>query len=657
MAIAKLSLVNIVGDMERLDDVIIRCLERGDFHPERAAQSDGGHGFAPLTEENPYEGPLAGLTDLGLQAGLNPKQTTGVGGMVAGAAIDRRYYAEFYEQFSQELKELTTRRNFLKSELEQDSSALVQLRHLNELDVDLDDLFSCAYLRPRFGRLPIDNVRKLSLYESKPFIFLPFDVEKEYRWGLYLTLVEDAPEVDEIFSSLYFERLRVPDFLHGRPEEAFTELAKNIKENRIALGGIERRIAELIEHNRAEYYQIYTRVKFLSESFEMRKYVSVLKKEFLDVFYITGFIENDNAQAFAAGMEELGQVTVELRPHDSDNRLTAPTKLRNGWFSQPFEMFVEMYGLPAYSDFDPTPFVAVTYSLLFGIMFGDLGQGLLLVAAGALLWRWKKMNIGRVINRVGIFSCVFGTFYGSVFGFEHLLDPLYRLFGLPGKPLEVMAPEMTNVILLSTVALGMFLICVSIGMDIYVGLRRRDFARAFFSANGVAGFVFYTAVLCGAANLFITGKNLFSPAYVIGLIVLPLAVVLFKDPMGRLAHGMTMQDAKPEDGWGAYVTEGVFELIEVVLSFFSNTMSFLRVGGFVLSHAGMMAVVFALSEMVGGAGSPVVLVVGNLFVIGLEGLIVGIQVLRLEFYELFSRYFDGDGRAFCPISIGSIEQA
>src|SRR5699024_3541153 len=104
------------------------------------------------------------------------------------------------------------------------------------------------------------------------------------------------------------------------------------------------------------------------------------------------------------------------------------------------------------------------------------------------------------------------------------------------------------------------------------------------------------------------------------------------------------------EGVGGYLSVELFELFEVVLSFFSNTMSFLRVGGFVLSHAGMMAVVFTLSEMVGSAASPVVIVVGNLFVMGMEGLIVGIQVLRLEFYELFSRYFDGDGVPFTPVT-------
>ena len=92
------------------------------------------------------------------------------------------------------------------------------------------------------------------------------------------------------------------------------------------------------------------------------------------------------------------------------------------------------------------------------------------------------------------------------------------------------------------------------------------------------------------------------------------------------------------NGFGAFFVEGFFELFEVVLSFITNTMSFLRVGGFVLSHAGMMLVVYTLAEMVGGFGEIIVLILGNVFVMCLEGLIVGIQVLRLEFYEMFSRF-------------------
>ena len=94
-----------------------------------------------------------------------------------------------------------------------------------------------------------------------------------------------------------------------------------------------------------------------------------------------------------------------------------------------------------------------------------------------------------------------------------------------------------------------------------------------------------------------------------------------------------------------------------MLSYLSNSMSFLRVGGFILSHAGMMAVVMSLSEMVGGAGSPIVVIIGNLFVMCLEGLIVGIQVLRLEFYEIFSRNFEGNGKPYTPARLNVTKEA
>ena len=105
------------------------------------------------------------------------------------------------------------------------------------------------------------------------------------------------------------------------------------------------------------------------------------------------------------------------------------------------------------------------------------------------------------------------------------------------------------------------------------------------------------------------------------------------------------------EGVGGFVVESFFEMFEVLLSFVTNTMSFLRVGAFVLVHAGMMVVVFTLSGMVGGIGSPIVIVIGNIFVMGMEGLIVGIQVLRLEFYEIFSRFFNGEGSPFIPAEV------
>jgi V/A-type H+-transporting ATPase subunit I len=140
----------------------------------------------------------------------------------------------------------------------------------------------------------------------------------------------------------------------------------------------------------------------------------------------------------------------------------------------------------------------------------------------------------------------------------------------------------------------------------------------------------------------LTGTSSPLNALAIGVfVVIPLLVMFLKEAIERKIHHQEMFP----DGFGGFFTEAFFELFEIILSYITNTMSYMRVAGFVLSHAGMMLVVYNLMDMA-GAGGPVVFVLGNIFVMALEGLIVGIQVLRLEFYEMFSRYYTGDGIAF-----------
>ena len=138
-----------------------------------------------------------------------------------------------------------------------------------------------------------------------------------------------------------------------------------------------------------------------------------------------------------------------------------------------------------------------------------------------------------------------------------------------------------------------------------------------------------------------TDLNPVNPITLIIFVGIPLVVMFLKEPLERKFHNEVMF---PE-GFGGFFTEGFFELFEIILSYITNTMSYMRVAGFVLSHAGMMLVVSSLMEMT-GKSSPIVFVLGNIFVMALEGLIVGIQVLRLEFYEMFSRYYTGDGILF-----------
>ena len=187
---------------------------------------------------------------------------------------------------------------------------------------------------------------------------------------------------------------------------------------------------------------------------------------------------------------------------------------------------------------------------------------------------------------------------------------------------------------------------MSITINTIINFKNKKIGEALFSQNGLAGIVFYGGVLAGIGLQMGLGISVFNTAYILGLIVLPLVLIFLKEP---LSHRLEGKDMFP-NGFGGFFVESIFETLEVFLTFVANTMSFLRIGGFVLSHAGMMLVVYVLAGMVGPAFVPVVLIFGNLFVMCLEGMIVGIQVLRLEFYEMFSRYYEGGGIEFRPLS-------
>ena len=167
---------------------------------------------------------------------------------------------------------------------------------------------------------------------------------------------------------------------------------------------VEEVLANLKKECSENIAKIVSELAFLNHTFEARKYVVGLGER----FSITGFIAEDDVPKLKASFSELKEVEIEVRPAHSDKRLSPPTKLKNGWFARPFSMFIEMYGTPEYEGFDPTPIVAITYSLLFGMMFGDVGQGLCVILVGWWMYKYKKMQLGDVMIRIGIFSTIFG---------------------------------------------------------------------------------------------------------------------------------------------------------------------------------------------------------------------------------------------------------
>lgn len=639
MSIEKMQLVNIAGLVKDLDAVLIRCSDSGCFHIESAGKIAGsGQGFSSLREDNPYLLPLKQLTELAAANGI--ELVTEEGSDYTEDSV--MAMTTYIRGLSEKLADASERMKRASEGVSEGESALIQLNHLKGLNVDIEKINSCEHITVRFGKMPSESYMKLSYYDDKTFMFIDYDHDGEYYWGAAFAPDTFAAEMDDILESLYFEKVKMPEFLTGNADDAIDMIKESLEDAKECMESCRAEKEQIIAAERHKLDRIFTILKAEHDNFELRSKASIVNGK----FYIVGFVPEKDAETFKAMFDDLLGVSIVLKPADIDGRIKPPVKLKNNKFSEPFSMFVEMYGLPSYDGINPTTFVAVSYTLLFGIMFGDVGQGLVVAILGFLWWKLKGAKLGHIMTRLGASSAVFGLVYGSVFGYEHLLDPLYHAVGLQHKPLEIL--ENTEIILYGAIAIGVALIVISILFNVITGFKQKNFERALFSNNGLAGLIFFGAILFALVYMIMTGVSLFTPAYIIGLIVVPLLIMFFREPLGGLLKGKKFEI---HGGIGDFIASNFFECFEFLLGYATNTISFVRVGGFVLSHAGMMAVVMALAEGANGGASLLVVILGNIFVMCLEGMLVGIQVLRLEFYEIFSRFYDGDGKPFEPVKV------
>jgi V/A-type H+-transporting ATPase subunit I len=310
-----------------------------------------------------------------------------------------------------------------------------------------------------------------------------------------------------------------------------------------------------------------------------------------------------------------------------------------------FQLLTTTYAQPLYKEIDPTLLMTITFPLLFGAMFGDLGQGLVLAALGVLLTSRKvKMlrsmsGLGVIVIACGLAAAVFGILYGSFFGFEEVIHPVWM------RPL-------TNILTILGIAIGAGIVLLSLGfiLNIINAAIARDRGRLLFDHNGIAGLVLYWSLLGLAASIALKGFPIPTPVFTVLAIVSAVAV-MFSEVFKHLVEGH-----RPliEGGVGTYIVQAVVELFETLISFLSNSLSYVRVGAFAVAHGGLSAVIFILAALASpghGIGYWIVVVIGNLFIIGFEGLIVSIQTMRLEYYEFFSKFFTGGGARYKPLKV------
>lgn len=320
MGNTKLKLFRINLDLTNLEKVLEKYIGLTCAYPVKANEFvNQVHGLTLLEETNPHLKIYQEILDIEKE---NNFELSVLDFERTVLNFNRIY--DYIEVVHKKFKDLNSYKRETEDIVRKYKNALIQVRNIENLDISLDELFSCEYVNSRFGRMPLDSLEKLIYYKNKPFIFQVFQEEKKYCWCMYLSTDKDEREIDDIFSGLFFERINIPDFVHGTPEDAQDTLLEEIKVSEKNLKEVNEEIQREIESKRDELSKIKGELLFIKRINDAKKYIVGLG----DRFIINGFVRTKNVSTMKAQFEGIEGVELTFLPANSDKRLSPPTKLK-----------------------------------------------------------------------------------------------------------------------------------------------------------------------------------------------------------------------------------------------------------------------------------------------------------------------------------------
>ncbi len=644
MAVEKLIMMNVIGKNEYVNDVIKDILFFENVQIVDAYNEIENFRFSiDVTEHNIVE--LLGFSEAesGLQKAKTEKFNTKI--KLLNEIFEDEYAVdpailkkdidlpsvinsvnEIYNQIHQKYAML----KILHNDIAEIDKSIRAYAFLSSANVEMEELNNLKHFNYVVGTLSKENVQRLknnygnitaivvhvgSIEDDEVYLVVsPWDLERETR---------------RILRSLNFSKLEgFKESYTGTPDSIVKWLKHRRKKFASKADTLEREVSTLKSKHKDESNYAYN-VLHLYDTIDRVKENMAFSTE---NFFFSGWIPKRLRSLMKEALSEYEDIVIMFNDDRKDPSMKPPTKLRNNWLFKPFESLIKMYGVPNYNEVDPTPFLSITYLFLYGFMFGDLGQGFVFFIAGFLL-KWKGITLGSILSRLGVSSMFFGLMYGSVFGFETLI-PAFWL-----RPFE----NVTTLLLIA-IAIGVVMIAIAYIYGIINQYKHKDYYNSLLGKNGLTGFVLYFCIILVALALF-TGNRLLSLGVLGAIIAIAIVILFLKEPIiDKLSHKRKEQSHKLDVN---FFVESFFDVFEILLSIFSNTLSFIRVGAFALNHVGLFLAFESLAHMVNsGIGSTLVYILGNIFIMVLEGVIVAIQVLRLEYYELFGKYFVGGGEEF-----------
>jgi V/A-type H+-transporting ATPase subunit I len=505
-------------------------------------------------------------------------------------------------------------------------------------------------------------------FKNMPVLNVTLGQEGDVSHHLLLFMKRDRSQVDRILTGAGWTAQELPKEMLTEQKDLVGDLEVKLKKLTDEQEKIQNKVNKLIHNQQDHLESVWTQLRMNELCGRIQSHF----KSSMRTLVFAGWLPSEKKDVITQKIKAAcqGNCYMEWIEPGSQEVLgeDVPVKFNNPKVLAPFQMLVANFGVPKYGTIDPTPFVMPMYLIMFGLMFADVGQGLVLMALGFLgssTWRddpskSAMCQMASLLTWCGGASAVFGVLFGSYFGVE-LFPALWFnyhaiVFGhSSGNPLIQSVYDILSI----TIYFGITVILLGLAFNWVNLIRTRNWFELVFDKGGLLGGWMYVGGIYIASFMVSHDYKEFPAGWILFLLAgIPALGLLAKEPLHILNH--KKQGHAPEEnqtGMGMLVINGlmewIVELLEIFSGYLSNTLSFMRVAGLGIAHVCLMQSFSDMAGMTSGLMAALILILGNVLVIGLEGLSAGIQALRLNYYEFFTKFFHGTGKLHTPISLRS----
>ncbi len=569
------------------------------------------------------------------------------------------------DRIDEDVKGVSDQLSGEKKRLELLESQLRQLEPIADVNVEVGALSKSSFMHSILGVVPAANISRLRtslLRVPHVFFVLREDTQKPVVWILGPKSNSDV--LERAAKSAYLNPLSLPEEFGGTPEQITAMLRREIEASKQKISGLEADLAKLGATHKNELQRLLWDVHISRVMADAIVRFGQLRHTYV----VVGWVPTADLGDLTARLKEASrEILIEtMATSRSGHHSNVPVALTNNKWLKPIQDLVTTFGRPSYGELDPTLLIALTFPILYGAMFGDLGQGLILILVGILahnrIFMKGLQSLGLLLVYCGFFASIFGYLYGSIFGFEgHLIEEYLHFHFEPTwmSPLENILD-----ILAFAIDAGIIILLFGYLLGLFNNIRSRDWAHFWFGHTGVVALIFYICFLALLGGFL--GDTAIAPKVAVAINSLPLpfpllagifgVLVMFSGFFRNMVEGHTLIEGKGFGGFAMFLVQSFMDLFETTISMLSNTLSFVRVGAFAVAHGGLSLAIFSLAGEEPGIRFWITILIGNIFIIGFEGLIVYIQTMRLHYYEILGKFFHGGGMQFEPLNLNSAQE-